>query len=207
MEPASRPCCRWPSNSTGRRAARSISCAGAPSRTDLAFLDELSALGGDVELTVGEEPFGSRLSELVGSLDAATAVYVSGPHALVRAAENAWPAGRSRDSLLVAGSRSGEGVDPRRSLLSSNEFFVELATQRKTLRIPSHRSILSVVSDVFPEVRYSCTHGTCGQCETGVLAGEPIHRDAWLTAEEKRANTSMMICVGRSRSPRLVLDL
>jgi hypothetical protein len=37
--------------------------------------------------------------------------------------------------------------------------------------------------------------------------GVPDHRDSLLTEEEREANDYMMICVGRSRSPRLVLDL
>ena len=39
-----------------------------------------------------------------------------------------------------------------------------------------------------------------------VLEGEPDHRDTVLTDEE-RADAKMILCVGRSRSPRLVLDL
>jgi len=53
----------------------------------------------------------------------------------------------------------------------------------------------------------SCSEGTCGTCETAVLEGEPDHRDSVLTDEEQEANDCMMICVSRSRCPRLVLDL
>jgi ferredoxin len=54
---------------------------------------------------------------------------------------------------------------------------------------------------------YSCSEGTCGSCQTRVLAGEVIHRDAYLTPEEREAGTQMMICVSRSGGPRLVLEL
>jgi hypothetical protein len=40
-----------------------------------------------------------------------------------------------------------------------------------------------------------------------VLEGLPDHRDSVLTEAEKRANDCMMICVSRSCSDRLVLDL
>ena len=50
-------------------------------------------------------------------------------------------------------------------------------------------------------------NGTCGTCEVPVLDGEPDHRDSVLNEDERRANDCMMICVSRSRTPRLVLDL
>jgi len=40
-----------------------------------------------------------------------------------------------------------------------------------------------------------------------VLEGDPEHRDSVLTTDEKEAGKSMMICVSRSTSARLVLDL
>jgi ferredoxin len=53
----------------------------------------------------------------------------------------------------------------------------------------------------------SCREGTCGTCETEVIEGVPDHRDSVLTEPEREAGELMMICVSRSRSPRLVLDL
>jgi len=40
-----------------------------------------------------------------------------------------------------------------------------------------------------------------------VLGGEPEHRDAVLTAEERAVGDLMMICVSRCRGERLTLDL
>jgi ferredoxin len=57
------------------------------------------------------------------------------------------------------------------------------------------------------QVLSSCQEGTCGTCETTVLSGTPDHRDSVLTDDEQAANDTMMICVSRSCSPRLVLDL
>jgi ferredoxin len=53
----------------------------------------------------------------------------------------------------------------------------------------------------------SCLEGVCGTCETPVVEGTPDHRDSLLSDEEKEAGDYMMICVSRSRSSRLVLDL
>jgi uncharacterized membrane protein YdfJ with MMPL/SSD domain len=53
----------------------------------------------------------------------------------------------------------------------------------------------------------SCEQGVCGTCLTGVLAGEPEHRDLYLTPEEQAANDQFTPCCSRARSERLVLDL
>jgi vanillate monooxygenase ferredoxin subunit len=42
---------------------------------------------------------------------------------------------------------------------------------------------------------------------TSVLEGEPEHRDCFLSSGEKARGDCMAICVSRSRSARLVLDL
>ncbi len=49
--------------------------------------------------------------------------------------------------------------------------------------------------------------GICGTCEAAVVEGAPDHRDSVLTAEERACNDAMMLCVSRSLSERLVLDL
>ena len=67
--------------------------------------------------------------------------------------------------------------------------------------------MIDVLREVVPGLTYDCEKGYCGACETRVLAGTPEHRDSLLTDEERAAGRSMMICVGRCRSERLVLDL
>lgn len=75
------------------------------------------------------------------------------------------------------------------------------------LTVPPDRSVLATIEAAGVDVNYSCTEGTCGTCETSVLAGEPDHRDSLLTEEDRAANNRMYICVSRSRGRRLVLDL
>ena len=57
------------------------------------------------------------------------------------------------------------------------------------------------------KVPVSCEQGVCGTCACTVLEGEPEHRDAYLTDEERSANDQVVVCCSRSRSARLVLDL
>jgi ferredoxin len=49
--------------------------------------------------------------------------------------------------------------------------------------------------------------GICGTCETAVLEGKPDHRDSLLTEPEREAGQVIMICVSRSCSEWLVLDI
>jgi len=48
---------------------------------------------------------------------------------------------------------------------------------------------------------------TCGTCEAAVIEGTPDHRDSVLSDEEQACNDAVMLCVSRSLSSRLVLDL
>ncbi len=68
-------------------------------------------------------------------------------------------------------------------------------------------SVLAALEAAGVPVLSSCAEGTCGTCETPVLEGAPDHRDSVLSDDERAAGNCMMICVSRSCTPRLVLDL
>jgi ferredoxin len=80
-------------------------------------------------------------------------------------------------------------------------------TAGRVLLVRPGTSILQAVRDAGLEVTPACADGLCGACETRVLDGEPDHRDALLTAEEHASGETMLICVSRASTPRLVLDL
>jgi len=84
---------------------------------------------------------------------------------------------------------------------------VVCATAGLDLVVPPGASILDVVRNAGLPVTGPCRDGSCGACETRVLEGEPEHRDAVLTAEERAAGETMMICVSGVHGDRLVLDL
>ena len=86
-------------------------------------------------------------------------------------------------------------------------FSVRLARSGRELQVPADKSCLQVLREAGIEVDWSCREGTCGTCETVVVAGEPEHRDAVLTAEERAANETMMVCVSRAKGASLTLDL
>jgi ferredoxin len=75
------------------------------------------------------------------------------------------------------------------------------------LLVPPGTSLLDAVRDAGLPVTEPCPDGSCGACETRVLEGEPDHRDAVLSAEERGFGETMMICVSGACGDRLVLDL
>ncbi|MET8800364.1 PDR/VanB family oxidoreductase [Nocardia sp. NPDC004568] len=85
-------------------------------------------------------------------------------------------------------------------------FTVELDTG-ESFEIPADRSILSVLEDNGIDVFKSCEEGICGSCVSNVLDGEPDHRDNCLSAADKAAGEQMALCVSRSRTPKLVIEL
>ena len=96
---------------------------------------------------------------------------------------------------------------PQAEPVRKEAFEVVLQRSELTLTVPPQRSILSVVEEAGVGVLSSCAEGTCGTCETRVLDGEPDHLDSVLSEVERDASECMMICISRSCTPRLVLDL
>jgi ferredoxin len=179
----------------------------------MAFLDELAAWPGQVTVRPEEEFGRLDLDTALGAPQPGTAVYCCGPEPLLRAAEErcaAWPAGtlhlerfRPAEPSAAAPSPSGPTAP---APAADAPFEVELATSGRVVEVPAGTSILAALRDAGVEVLSSCEEGTCGTCETGVLAGVPDHRDCVLGPGERDACDLMMICVSRARTPRLVLD-
>ncbi len=175
---------------------------GGRSRASMAFLAGLTGrYPGRVDVRPQDEPGLPDLDSLPGVPQPGTLVYCCGPEPLLAAAEErcaVWPAGSLHVERFAPRPDSGA---PRSS------FEVELAVSGLTLTVPADCSILRAAEAAGVQVLSSCTEGTCGTCETAVLAGIPDHRDTVLSPGERAACDVMMICVSRSRSPKLVLDL
>ncbi|WP_425508187.1 PDR/VanB family oxidoreductase [Streptomyces bathyalis] len=142
------------------------------------------------------------LDGLLASPSPRTAVYCCGPAPLLDAVEQRcaeWPPGALHTERFTPRVREVEEPDA--------SFELELARSGRQLTVPADRSVLETVEEAGIEVLSSCREGTCGTCETGVLDGEPEHRDSLLTPDERAAGDVMFVCVSRCRGDRLVLDL
>ena len=98
-------------------------------------------------------------------------------------------------------------ADPTALAGPRDTFTVRLARSGGDYVIPPEKTIVAALRDHGIEIETSCEQGVCGTCLTGVLEGEPDHRDVFLTDDEKRACDKMMCCVSRAKSEVLVLDL
>jgi nitrite reductase/ring-hydroxylating ferredoxin subunit/ferredoxin len=63
------------------------------------------------------------------------------------------------------------------------------------------------VRDAGVDLPSSCEQGACGTCIATVIEGDPVHQDVYLNAAEKAAGDTILTCVSRCSSSRLVLDL
>ena len=175
---------------------------GGRERVSMAFLDELAKYGDKVSVRPQDETGLLDLDSLLGEPRPNTKIYCCGPEPLLAAVEarcTTWPKGSLHVERFVA--------KPLTEPVLSEAFEVYLAQSQLTLTVPPERSILSIVEDAGVGVLSSCAEGTCGTCETPVLDGIPDHRDSVLDADQREAGDCMMICVSRSCTRRLVLDL
>jgi ferredoxin-NADP reductase len=179
---------------------------GGRTRDSMAFAELLERRHpGKVSVQPQDEVGLLNLAELLarpGETAEDLAVYCCGPAGLLAAVEErcaAWPTGALHLERFAPKAGATDGP--------AESFEVELATSGTVVTVPADRSILDVVEEHGIQVLSSCREGTCGTCEVGVLDGTPDHRDSLLTPEEQEAGETMMICVSRSRSPRLVIEL
>jgi ferredoxin-NADP reductase len=134
-----------------------------------------------------------------------TLVYCCGPEALLGAVEQQcahWPAGVLHIERFAAKAPTAEqAAEPLDR--------IEVVCHRSgvTFEITPDQSILEVLEEEGIPVLGSCYEGVCGTCETRVLDGTPDHRDSVLSEAERAAGEVMLVCVSRSRTERLVLDL
>jgi ferredoxin len=90
---------------------------------------------------------------------------------------------------------------------TDSAFEVVLQQSGVTVTVSANESILDAVRTARPDINSSCEEGYCGSCETRVLSGQPEHRGSLMTPEEHDRERTMLVCVGRARTAKLVLDL
>ena len=173
-------------------------------RADAAFLDELQATAPRLNVTFDHEP-GGRLLDLAGLAIAAPPgahLYACGPAPMLDAFEAA-TRGLERERVHV--ERFTNEAAP--AVAGAAGFEIVLARSDRRLRVPPGKAILDVLLDEGVDIAFSCMDGVCGSCKVGVIDGLPDHRDVVLSAEERAANKTMMVCCSGAKSDRLVLDL
>ncbi|MFE4500488.1 PDR/VanB family oxidoreductase [Rhodococcus sp. NPDC056743] len=172
---------------------------GGRSRASMAFLAELAGYGDRVEVRPFDENGHLDLDSAFASPIEGRAVYCCGPEALIAAVEKrctTWPSGTLQVERFAAGPRDGEA--------DLQAFELVLARSGQRLMVPADSSALDVLDAAGVALPNACRDGVCGSCETRVLAGRPLHRDA-LTDSDR--TDIVFPCVSRAHGAELVLDL
>jgi ferredoxin-NADP reductase len=175
---------------------------GGRRRSSMAFLDELACYGDRVTVAPQDEVGVLDLASILRAPQAETLVYCCGPESLLAAVElqcGAWPGGALHTERFKPRKHNPTRTD--------RSFEVELRRSGRRLTVPPDKTILQVIEGSGLIVASSCLEGICGTCEVAVIDGVPDHRDSILCPEVRDSNRAMMICVSRSWSDLLVLDM
>lgn len=181
---------------------------GGRSRSSMAFLAEVAKrLGGELTLAPQDEVGLPDLDGVIGQLKDGTAIFGCGPAAMLTALEAVANTHGRTASLFLERFAPDPHASKAEGELQDRPFDVELRQSGLVLHVPADRKLGDVLQDANVPVSFSCQEGYCGSCETRVLEGLPDHRDTILTDAERNVGDIMMVCCGRSLTPRLVLDL
>lgn len=175
------------------------------SRSDMAYADEVMRLGGSKAHIFCNDNSGGLLDlkTLLAAQPEGCKVYVCGPAGLITATREAaailcWDAQRVRNELFTPAPTGDEVA-----------FDVVLRQSGQTIRVGPNTTILDAMQSAGLHPLYDCRRGECGLCPLPVLEadGPIIHRDSYLSAEEKASGGTLCICVSRLKGSRLVLDI
>jgi vanillate O-demethylase ferredoxin subunit len=176
---------------------------GARDDSELVFAERLRAVLGD-RLQTFSDARGERfdLAAEIAALPPRALLLVCGPAPLLQAVQAAWAkAGRPAADLRFEtfGSSGSRPAEP---------FRVRVPRQGVDVVVPADRSLLDVLSDNGVEALYDCRRGECGLCAMDIVSvqGEVDHRDVFFSAEEKRDNRRLCVCVSRVCGGEIVLD-
>ncbi|MEM9520354.1 MAG: Rieske 2Fe-2S domain-containing protein [Actinomycetota bacterium] len=175
----------------------------ASSDGEFAFADVLGQFGDAVHQHSGLDPdvTGMVLERILGTPNAATQVVACGPPPMLnRIREIAVDAGWPDEAVSFEYFTAGD-VD------RSSAFVVELARSARTIEVRAGQTVLEALRADGTELASSCERGACGTCAVTVVDGAVDHRDVYLNAAERSAGDTMLACVSRAASGRLVLDV
>lgn len=128
-------------------------------------------------------------------------IYVCGPQSLIRTVTSVSERhGWGRGSVRL--ESFGAIYDAPHPKLE-----VHLARRNKTIVVEQPESIVdAMVRNGFSPI-YGCKRGECGLCAVSVMSGQPLHRDTYLSEQEKESEKYMCLCVSWSNSRQITLDV
>lgn len=176
----------------------------ARDETRMVFLDQIAAFPpGTATLHLSSRAGRLALPKILDAYGAGDAVLACGPQRLLDDIEALRAGGAAQWALEIERFENPNKVAADRNV----PFDVILARSGRRIAVGANETIIDALAREKVDVTSSCRDGVCATCEQRVIAGQPDHRDAVLSADERQASETMMICVSRSLSPTLTLDL
>ncbi|BBY66274.1 PDR/VanB family oxidoreductase [Mycolicibacterium helvum] len=162
-----------------------------------AYVEEVASLTDHASLFIDRASFLAALSPALASQPFGTHVYICGPSQFIDdvvaiATDLGWPGSR------IHVEHFGGDLAP------GDPFEVELSCSGDIFTVESGVSLLESLTARGHSVPSLCHQGVCGECRVPVRSGQVLHRDLYLSDDERR--DSMMACVSRG-SGRVELDL
>lgn len=157
------------------------------------------AVGANLTLYLSALDARMDVAALICGASADTVVYACGPEKFI---EQAATAAAARGLTLRV-----ERFAPAAARAGDRAITVTLARSRKAVLVAPGTSILAALEHAGVQAPASCRTGECGTCTVRCLAGQPEHRDQFLTQQEKQDGGRICICVSRAQGDTLTLDL
>jgi vanillate monooxygenase ferredoxin subunit len=174
-----------------------------------AFRDELEsepfAASSHFFFGLDRDTVGHTLNRVLAARPNGAHLYLCGPRPFMDsvqeiARQTGWPEEAVHLEYFAAGERAADAS-------ANARFRVKLARSGVTIDVPADKTIVDSLREQGIEIETSCEQGVCGTCLAVVLEGTPEHHDSFLSATEKDRGDCMAVCISRSQSPLLVLDL
>ena len=173
------------------------------SRAEMAFADEVEAIGGACVTLHDETALGHRpdLARLLAAQPPGTTAYVCGPAGLIQglcdeAQRQGWAPGRVRYEVFNAAHRPDDGA-----------LTVRTASGRD-VRVGAGTTILDALEMAGVDTLSDCRRGECGLCVTRLKQATQIdHRDRYLTDPERAAMDQIAICCSRPTGSLIELEI
>ncbi|KGF69443.1 ferredoxin [Hoeflea sp. BAL378] len=169
----------------------------------LAFVDDMKRICGDrLHLHYDDQDTALDIAAVLKAAARNAHVYFCGPTGMIEAVK------------AIAGSQGFPPDQLHYELFSAEidhasdtAFDVVVKSSGQVVHVPADKTIIEALEEAGLDPLYDCKRGDCGICQCEVIEGEPDHRDIILTDAEKASGKVMQICVSRSKTPRLVLDI
>jgi ferredoxin-NADP reductase len=168
-----------------------------------AHLDDLEriarASGFELAACAGRAALPEAIAAFLDDRPLGSHLYTCGPEGFMdRILDDAraagWPEERLHSEAFGAAA-----LDP------GEPFTVALANSGERVDVPAGVSLLEALEESGRAIPHMCRQGVCGECILPVRRGRPLHRDSYLSDDERAS--AIMPCVSRCLDSELELDL